>query len=212
MHYHEEIWLKTNENVEIQIDNILLPYDEQNEVMQETEEWTDDNGRKHKETYWRNPNGFYDWYQIGGRFTGSHDNYDPYKDRRNWQTCRLCEGTGYRNDEMGKETREKDPSYTCNACGHYDHDKKQWTHGDTPQGMEIVWPTHFAEHKGDIIPVNQATDDLTCYTLIIGKDIFHIKEWDGNTFATTGFDGKVKQKLGQLRITDGYLVTVDYHC
>jgi len=211
MHYHAEIWLKTNKDVETQIENILRPYDEENKVIQETEEWTDSNGRYHEETYWTNPNGFYDWYQIGGRYTGSHDNYDPYKDRRNWRTCRLCEGTGYRNDTMGKEMREKDPSYTCNACGHYDHKKKQWTHGDTPQGMEVVWPTQFAEHKGDIIPVDQVTEDLTCYTLIISKDILHIKEWTGENFVKTGFDGKVKQELDQLGITDGYLVTVDYH-
>ena len=212
MHFHAEVWLETNTDVETQIDNIMAPYNEQNEVMKRTEEWTDENGRKRKETYWTNPSGFFDWYQIGGRWTGEHDGYDPDKDRRNWKTCYICNGTGYRNDEIGQKAREKDPTYTCNGCGEYDPQKKAWTHGDTPKGMKIEWPTHFARHEEDIIPVKDITDKLTCYTLVVGKDVFHMEEWTGDKFEATGFDGIVKNKLDELKITDGYLVTVDYHC
>jgi len=32
------------------------------------------------------------------------------------EECQICEGTGIRNDELGKQQRAKDPSYTCNGC------------------------------------------------------------------------------------------------
>jgi hypothetical protein len=32
------------------------------------------------------------------------------------EKCELCDGTGIRNDNLGKEIRKKDPSFTCNAC------------------------------------------------------------------------------------------------
>lgn len=32
------------------------------------------------------------------------------------QKCRLCEGTGMRNDEIGKRAREARPDYKCNGC------------------------------------------------------------------------------------------------
>jgi DnaJ-class molecular chaperone len=32
------------------------------------------------------------------------------------EECKICEGTGIRNDELGKQERAKDPSYTCNGC------------------------------------------------------------------------------------------------
>lgn len=209
MHSHAEVWLETIEDLDDQISGIMEPYSENNKVMLRSEEWTDDNNRVHKETYWTNPKGWWDWFVIGGRWTGVKDNYDPRKDRRNWEKCPLCEGTGYRSDELGKEAREKNPTYTCNACGEYDNEKKVWTHGGLPEGMRVAW--HYKRHDGDIMPVKDISDDLSCYTLIIGKDVFHMEEWDGNTFVKTDFDGKVKQKLDQMGITDGYLVTVDYH-
>ena len=49
MHYHAEIWLKTKEDFEDQIIGIMEPYNEENQVMLQTDEWTDDNGKKQKE-------------------------------------------------------------------------------------------------------------------------------------------------------------------
>ena len=32
------------------------------------------------------------------------------------EDCSICEGTGMRNDDLGKKTRKENPEYTCNGC------------------------------------------------------------------------------------------------
>lgn len=59
----------------------------------------------------------WDWYIIGGRFTSKFaPGYDPAKDERNQETCGLCNGTGKRNDELGRMERKRNPNYGCNGC------------------------------------------------------------------------------------------------
>jgi len=89
--------------------------------------------------------GFWDWYQIGGRWTGLFDNYDPTKEPENNEVCWLCHGTGLRNDDIGKAQREADPNYTCNSCG--------------GKGIAVKWPTQFKNYPGDIIPISQLTEE-----------------------------------------------------
>jgi len=89
--------------------------------------------------------GFWDWYQIGGRWTGALDGYDPGGDPDNQYKCDLCNGTGKRNDEIGKKHRETDPSYGCNGCN--------------GTGTAIQWPTGFKRHPGDIMPVSKLTEE-----------------------------------------------------
>ena len=36
----------------------------------------------------------YDWFTVGGRFTGLLDDYKPWEDERNYEECRFCGGTG----------------------------------------------------------------------------------------------------------------------
>lgn len=93
------------------IEAILKPWDENEDVVQVTEDG---------ETYWHNPNGKWDWWQLGGRWTGVWSDYDPAKDPANHQTCWLCQGTGLRNDERGRAWRIENPDYTCNGCGYGD--------------------------------------------------------------------------------------------
>lgn len=53
--------------------------------------------------------GFWDWYQIGGRWTGTFNPlYDPEQDSRNRHPCKYCEATGIRNDAIVKGV--------CNVC------------------------------------------------------------------------------------------------
>ena len=79
-----------------------------------------------------NPNGKWDWWTIGGRWTGHlRPDYDPYKDPRNLKTCWLCHGTGKRDDELGRNFRLKDPTYTCNGCN--------------GSGQEVVFASKLAE-------------------------------------------------------------------
>src|SRR5438105_14919384 len=72
---------------------------------------------------------FWDFYQIGGRWTGLFDGYDPEKDPKNIVKCDLCHGTGKRDDKIGRKARERDPSYACNACG--------------GKGERVTWPTQW---------------------------------------------------------------------
>jgi len=83
--------------------------------------------------------GFWDWYQIGGRWTGTLDGYEPDKDPANQYKCELCKGTGKRDDKIGKEHREKNPDYGCNGCN--------------GTGTAVQWPTGWKRHDGDIMPV-----------------------------------------------------------
>jgi hypothetical protein len=196
MHYHAEIWLPTDENVEQQVKGILAPFDEN---LVGTED------------------GWWDWWQIGGRYKGCHiEGYDSESDPNHEESCDLCGGTGFRNDGFGVKHRRESPTYTCNACGTFDHETQTWKHGPLGPGVRVSWPTQWEPHSLDVIPLADAKDDLTCYSLIVsnGPDtqVFHVKEWDGDTFVETGFDKQVKPKLAELGITDGYLITVDYHC
>lgn len=86
-----------------------------------------------------NPNSKWDWYEIGGRWTGSLDGYDPEKDPDNIENCPICNGTGMRNDEFGRQERSKDPAYTCNGCD--------------GKGKRLKWPTAWKRHPGDIAKI-----------------------------------------------------------
>lgn len=80
--------------------------------------------------------GFWDWYQIGGRWTGALDGYDPELDPRNIEVCDLCLGTGVRKDMTVHNG--------CNGCD--------------GKGKRAKWPTQFAKHEGDIMPIESLTE------------------------------------------------------
>jgi hypothetical protein len=96
----------------------------------------------------------WDWYQIGGRWTGTLTGYDPEKDPRNHETCSQCDGTGFRRDALGNEERAKDPTYTCNGCGTFDVDKKVWSHGPLDPGKSVKWPTEWVEVDDNAMPLS----------------------------------------------------------
>jgi len=81
----------------------------------------------------------FDWYVIGGRWTGVLDKYDPEEDERNYETCLICGGTGLRNDDLGKEHRSKDPDYKCNGCATYNNETKQYEYGKFGKGRRLKW-------------------------------------------------------------------------
>lgn len=91
-----------------------------------------------------NPQSKWDWYKVGGRYTGAFDeNYKPENDERNKETCRVCGGTGYRIDKIAEEMRETDPNFKCNGC---------------KNGIAIKWPTEWVDYDGDIKPVREITN------------------------------------------------------
>lgn len=86
-----------------------------------------------------NPRSKWDYYLIGGHWTGMLTGYDPAEDPENWETCWVCEGTGRRDDELGLRHRERNPEYACNGC-----DGKGW---------HVKCPSRFRDHEGDVQPV-----------------------------------------------------------
>lgn len=191
MHYHAQVWIPDLTDIEQHVEKAM---------------------ESHRENWDVEPHaGFWDWYQIGGRYTGRHSiGYDPNADPRNHETCKMCGGTGFRRDAVGVAARIKTPSYTCNGCGEWDDATKTWKHGKQGAGKAVKWPTDWAQH-GNIAPVGEASPELKAYTLLVNGTVLHKEQWNGKDWVDTGWDGMVKPKLNELGVKDGYLVTVDYH-
>lgn len=192
MHYHAEVWVpekpRNKKHAEAILSHMLSSY--------------------HEET--GSKNAFYDFYSIGGRWTGAHDDYDPASNPLNYKACWLCNGSGVRPNTDCSHSRG------CNGCSH-----SRGCNGCGGTGMELNWPTEFVFHQGDMMSVEEAKKlkpELDAYTLIIaptGKrkrpQIVHMEKWDGKTFVQTGFDGQVFPCLKKKKISGGYLITLDYH-
>lgn len=84
-----------------------------------------------------NPNAKWDWYQVGGRWSGFFTGVNPAEDPRNQEICFLCGGTGRRDDEIARERRRLNPDYTCNGCG--------------GEGISTKWPTQWVS-EGNVLP------------------------------------------------------------
>ena len=80
---------------------------------------------------------YFDWWQIGGRWTGTLSGYQPEDDPANIEVCSHCNGTGTRTDMTVADG--------CNGC-----------HGT---GKAVKWPTEWARHTGDVVPVETLTQE-----------------------------------------------------
>lgn len=191
MHYHCEIYLTSKEDVTEQVETVLEPYGEASDTIQET---------------------WWDWWQIGGRWTGIHvPDYKPETDPRNHERCTICHGTGFRHDALAEKAREGDPSYTCNACGTFNTETRKWEHSIPDKvGWRVKWPTNWAPFDDDVIEVEKMPVGLTCHTLIVFGVVYQQERWDGEKLIKE-WDGNVAAQLVKLGIKTGYLVTVDYH-
>ena len=107
----------------------------------------------------RNPKARWDWFSVGGRWTGTFTGYDPEKDTVNTKACFLCLGTGLRDDALGNQMRREDPEYKCNGC--------QGT------GKRVKWPTGWKEYDGDILPVSMLPRDFVPYALVTPDGEWH---------------------------------------
>lgn len=99
---------------------------------------------------------FWDWYQIGGRWTGRLDNYDPEKDPKNIETCDLCKGTGKRED-MKVENG-------CNGC--------------LGKGTRVKWPTEWEPREGDCQSLEKIPEDFKPHSFVdfYGRWLYEIPE------------------------------------
>jgi hypothetical protein len=88
----------------------------------------------------------WDWYQVGGRWTGVLGGYDPEKDPANIEECDLCAGTGTRPgglEQFGAKWMEN--CHGCNGCN--------------GTGKKVKWPTQWQEHDGDSALVESLTEE-----------------------------------------------------
>jgi hypothetical protein len=190
----------TRADAEERVRPLMAPWDENREVAQKT----DEDGA----TYWHNPSGKWDWWQIGGRWTGVWSSYNPQTDPDNIETCRICGGTGMRMDHLGIQQRAIDPGYTCNGC--------------SGKGMKVKWPTDWKAIDSDIIPVAYYLDTpgiRVPFAVVIPDGGWHEKEtfiWDDE--AKNGHFETIPEQEWVERVTKllapcrgARLVIVDYH-
>jgi hypothetical protein len=177
MHYHCEVWVPEKpasyEEAAELVEGLLWPFNENNP-----------GSRRAK---------FCDYAVLGGRYTGSHDDYDPGSDARNYERCSICKGTGERGDYQNQTDRNF--MRGCNSCN----------------GTGLSMKFRAAPHDGDIMALKDVPDEMTAYTLLVTRkrrspEVYFIEEWDGTKESVKVF---LRTELG---ITDGYLITVDYHC
>jgi hypothetical protein len=79
------------------VEQLLAPYDENGECFRD--------GKADL------PASRWDWYAIGGRWTGMYSDYEPYLDPKNWSVCDLCGGTGFRSDKSPNIERHVEQGY-----------------------------------------------------------------------------------------------------
>lgn len=177
---------------------ILKPWDENAELV----EVTDEDG----DTYRHNPDGKWDWWQLGGRWTGVWSDYDPAKDPANRETCWLCRGTGMRNDALGQQWRAEHPDYTCNGCGYGD---------DPTPGIMLKHAGSWVKRPDlDVIAIPKLLGTQSArlpYAIVAAPDVWLEKEtWTGSNFAKCPDWSAVARAALELR-RDCYIAAVDVH-
>lgn len=205
MHYHAEVWIADKYEAEELVAAAMEPYNEETAKRRE---------------------GLWDWWVIGGRWSGVHAKIDPTKDPANYEVCFLCCGTGKRRDVVDalnggplppfarggpdpifgedrgapwdeKKLREYLDEYGCNGC--------------EGTGQTLKHAPNFQPIDSDILPVGEIAPDLTAQTVILPGRMETVEFWNGGDWKETGFDGNVSRLLAKHNITSGYMVTVDYH-
>jgi hypothetical protein len=152
-------------------------------------------------------NGWWDWWQIGGRWTGVWSEYDPSKDPENFEDCFLCKGTpGMRMDWRALEWRAKNPEYTCNGCASYGYEP----------GRSLKHPSHWVKHEFDVIPARSALRLIQAgaqkpYRFVAGEQVGCTENWTGKEFVK--IDSYEKDLIDALRehANTHHVVVVDYH-
>jgi hypothetical protein len=92
------------------------------------------------------PGEWWDWFSIGGRFTGWFDGYNPNTAPANIITCNVCGGTGIRPGGLGQFGAEWfDGCHGCNGCN--------------GKGTHVTWPTEWGRHDGDVVPLTSVTQE-----------------------------------------------------
>lgn len=123
--------------------------------------------------HWFRDGSRWDWYVIGGRFTGQLSDYDPSEDPRNMETCSTCGGTGIRPGGLAEFGQAWfDGCKGCNGC-----------HGE---GRRLAW--NFVPFAGDIVRVKYVSrEHLKACSAFLHEHHWHEAErlgWFGTSAAT----------------------------
>lgn len=176
MHYSALVFLEGRpENVEEKVAAVLAP--------RQGDEW--------------------DWYQIGGRWSGHLSGYDPEKDPANTETCNLCQGTGQRPgalEQFGAAWVKEMKG--CNGC--------------LGKGTRVKWPTQWQRHDGDVRPVEDLTDaHLQVHAVICEGRGWYTSEryepWHSELSQTFPKQDLPPRAWLQEEYAGGLVVIVDYH-
>lgn len=144
--------------------------------------------------------GHWDWWVLGGRWTGVWSEYDPAEDPANYETCFICHGTGIRSDALGLAHRRHNPGYTCNGCGQYGRPGRQLKHA-----------ADWVRCAEDVLPTIQASGQERIPHTVISPDGWLAKKnWTGEHFEdVTDFEEQYRALLAKY--ADHLAVVVDYH-
>lgn len=197
-HYYALVVIPAEGDVDELVGEAMAPYSED---LDETEHGT---------------LGLWDWWQVGGRYSGRLSGYEPREDPANRETCWLCQGSGIRDDDAGRKWREANPEYSCNGCN--------------GSGLKLKWPTQWPPHAFDVVDLKDVSpvewvsalhDDQLPYALFAhGSESVALRErWDGNTFVDVlDKDGMRRTLLLILEarrsagLNGDRVAVVDYHC
>jgi hypothetical protein len=134
--------------IESKVAELLAPYDE-------NDEWGRDGSR-------------WDWWVIGGRFTGMLDGYKPWEDEANYEPCRFCEGTGTTTRAVADQYPAYEPHVgkPCIQCNQK----------DAPfPGKVMRFAGHGFGHGGDITPARNI--DVDTIRFVPGSVVTPDGEW-----------------------------------
>jgi hypothetical protein len=209
MHYYALAIVPAEGDLDALLAETMGPYDENEHLEDHYDE-------KYDETYQRNPRGLWDWYAVGGRWSGVLSGYEPSEDPKLTERCRLCHGTGLRDDDLGRHFRAQNPEYTCNGCA------------GSPggPGRMPLWPTQWPRHGGDVISALEFTSRITEWTdeqmpyavFAHGSESVTTKQrWTGEGFEQLHDDQGIRDVLVKIlyaRLQAGLtdrVVVIDYH-
>lgn len=211
MHYHMEIVMPPTDDVAAAVEKILAPFSENDEEARHA---------------------FWDWYQLGGRYSGAKLEARVPKEKREAFFVALKQmGVTVSGLQWGKQ--ELSPASQAPAVD------ALWREMCPGAGATCPIFKHSGEGVGvlDICTLSEVPDELAAYSLIIAgpnyagelaaAELSHQSIWNGVTHQDTTFKGGVKAAIDEFlerinsytdeykeRLTpkpDWLVVTVDYH-
>lgn len=215
VHYHMEVIMPPTDDVEAAIGKILAPFDENAEE-------NEDYSTKHA---------FWDWWQLGGRYSGSKIEARVGRDKiKAFHAALESQNVTVSGLAFGKQ--ELSPATQIPAVD------ALWREM-CPGGGDVCTLFKHSGDKmsGDICRFDELPNGLTAYSVIIAapgysgelqaEEMFHKSIWNGVSFQETTFDGQVTgvvddylKRISSYREDykdratikpDWLVVTVDYH-